>query len=256
MNNRIEQNKDFPSFWAALLILALLIGVEFIIPIIAHDFGFTYEAGDPKASGLIVVLSNGIVISLLMGYKKVGYPELFNTSSNSFKSIFIIFTLPLFLTVGAAVFWVSDLTNLIILFYPMGKEEYLIYFRLLEGGVISIITVCLIAPFVEEILFRGIFLRGFLFNYSPKNSILLSAFLFSIFHLNIYQIPVAFILGCFFAWLHYRTDSLWPSIIGHILYNSCVMVFWSMEDVSEKAGAELMVHFNSFVCLLQRLLRH
>lgn len=240
----MEAHKDFPSFWVAVLLLGLLFGLQIILNIVVYDLGFVYEAGDPGAAGLIMVLSCGILFSILMSYKKINYRDIFNPTSNSVISIIVILTPPILLVVGSGVFWISDITNLIMLYFPITENEYLMFSRLLGGGVVSVIVVCVVAPFIEEMLFRGVILRSFLVNYSVNSSIVLSSLLFALYHLNIYQIPVAFIIGCLFGWLYVRTRTLWPSIIGHALYNACAILL-SSANASSEGGSQLVVEFNS-----------
>ena len=111
--------------------------------------------------------------------------------------------------------------------------------RLMSGSFPSVVTVCILAPFIEEMLFRGIFLRGFLQKYSITKSILFSAILFAIYHGNIYQMPVAMVLGIFSGWLYVKTRSLWPCIIAHGSYNSFAMLLsLSIQDGMEAQAAE------------------
>lgn len=241
----MEEHKEFPGFWAAVAILAVLFGLQIIIAVIAYGFGFMVTAGDPKAIGVITVLSCGIIFSVLMSYKKMDFKALFNPSRNSLKNIVLLLTFPIALTVSGAVVWISDLTNLIISYYPMDQHDYEMFARLTEGGVVSILTICIIAPFIEEMLFRGLLLRSFLYNYSNTAAILLSAALFALYHLNIYQLPVALLLGTFLGWLYLRTHSLWPCILGHSLYNTAGLVFGAMQQVYQGQSASPAVQFNS-----------
>jgi len=234
----MEKNKHFPNVWFALLILVLLVALQIVIAVVAYKLGYVYKSGDPKAIGLITVLSCGIMFALLMGYKRLSYAELFNPSSNSFISIIVVLFIPLLLTMGSAVFWIAELTQLIMSFAPLEENEVAVFERMLDGGFVSVMTVCVIAPVIEEMLFRGIFLRSFLVNYSPNKAIYLSALLFALFHMNLFQIPTAFIIGCIFGWLYVRTRSLWPCILGHALYNTCVVVIWSSMDKSEQVLAQ------------------
>lgn len=222
----MEEHKDFPGFWGAVLVLALLAGLQIISGAFLYDLGFRFEWGDPRAGGVITVLSCGIMLSLLMSYKKMGYRDLFNPTRNSIASIIFVLVVPIVLTVGGGVFWITDLTNLMLLFFPVNESEYMALTRLLDGGVVSLISTCLIAPLIEEMLFRGVILRAFLENYSVGNAVLLSSLLFALFHMTVSQLPVAFIVGCFLGWLYVRTRSLWPSIMGHFLYNSFAMLLW------------------------------
>ena len=116
------------------------------------------------------------------------------------------------------------MASLIASLFPQDDPGLMMLDRLMGSGLVTLIAICLVAPFVEEMLFRGIILRGFLAYYSPSVSIILSALLFGLIHLNIYQIPAAFLLGCFFGWLFYLSKSIWPSIIGHAAHNLGVFV--------------------------------
>lgn len=252
----MEKHKEFPSFWLAVLMLSLLFGLQIIISIVAYDLGYVFEAGDPQATALITVLSCGVVFSLLMHYKKLGYRQLFNSSSNSAVSIILALIIPLLFTVGGGVFWISDITNLLVLYFPIDESEYLMSARLMDSGFASLLVVCLIAPVVEEMLFRGLILRSFLVNYSVNRAIVLSSLLFALFHMNLYQLPVAFIAGCLFAWLYVRTRSLWASILAHALYNACAMLLWTTYDVSDYLDNQALtdVQFNAWWVTLLAIL--
>ena len=51
-------------------------------------------------------------------------------------------------------------------------------------------------------------------------AILISALLFGVFHINPAQILPAFLIGILLAWTYYKTGSLIPCILMHILNNS------------------------------------
>ena len=90
-----------------------------------------------------------------------------------------------------------------------------------------------IAPVVEELIFRGLFYKA-LAPYGGKWYILISGLFFGLFHLNFTQIPFAFILGLFFAYVMYRTGNILIPILLHFitnLFSSINMLF-----VSSKIG--------------------
>jgi membrane protease YdiL (CAAX protease family) len=240
----MEQNRKFPNIWSALLILAILSGLQFLIAVIMYSFGVRFESGDPEIAAVVTVLSSGVVFSFLMSYKKLSYKSLFHFSSNSVNSTVIVLTVPIVLTTGGAVFWITDLTNLVILYYPMPDKEYQMFTHFLDGGIITIAMSCLIAPFVEEILFRGIFLRSFLANYSVRHAIVLSSLLFALYHQNIYQFPVAFLFGSFSGWLYVNTRSLWPSVLAHTSYNSLATLFSYTQPIADKLPEHAVADFN------------
>lgn len=71
----------------------------------------------------------------------------------------------------------------------------------------------------EELAFRGIILRGLESSISPTAAILVSAFVFALFHLDPLHIIMAFPAGIFFGYLVIRTGSIFPAIAAHIFNN-------------------------------------
>ncbi len=89
----------------------------------------------------------------------------------------------------------------------------------------GVLSIALLAPILEELLFRGT-IQSMLFNVlkKPWEAIIISSLIFGVVHMNPAQIPFAFLLGMMFGWLYYRTRSLLPGIIGHVLNNSIAAV--------------------------------
>ncbi|PQJ49081.1 hypothetical protein BTO01_26715 [Vibrio jasicida] len=238
----MKSSMSINSFWGALFIVACFIGLQFFVSFALYDLGFKFEAGDPMFTGIILLFSGAVTISALVSYNSISYQNLFHENRSTVKSTILLLILPISLTFVGCVFWLSDLTSLMLLFFPANLDEYLMMSRLLSGGVASIVVICVIAPLIEELLFRGIILRGFLKHYSDNTSILLSSMLFALAHLTLTQLPVAYVLGALLGWLYVKTKSLWASILAHGIYNMCVMLIWSVNDV--KIQQEATIEFN------------
>ncbi|MCL3782097.1 CPBP family intramembrane metalloprotease [Prolixibacteraceae bacterium JC049] len=86
------------------------------------------------------------------------------------------------------------------------------------------LKVAVIAPIIEEAIFRGIIMHGFMRNYSKFTAVVLSALMFALFHLNPWQFPATFFLGLLLGWLMVRTKNLMICIIGHAINNLLVLV--------------------------------
>jgi hypothetical protein len=91
------------------------------------------------------------------------------------------------------------------------------------------LSMAVMAPVVEELLFRGA-IQGHMLRigYSPILAICLSALVFGIVHFNPAQSFFAFLLGLAFGWLYYRTGSVIPGMVAHAINNTVValtMVF-------------------------------
>ena len=94
----------------------------------------------------------------------------------------------------------------------------------LVSNVLGITAIAFLGPVMEELLFRGTVTKLLLSEYSPWKAILISSALFAVFHLNPIQMPAAFLIGLLFAWTYYKTGSLFPCILMHILNNSIATV--------------------------------
>lgn len=89
----------------------------------------------------------------------------------------------------------------------------------------GILSIALLGPILEELLFRGA-IQGHLqeAGLHPWKAILIASFFFGVVHMNPAQILFAFPLGVVFGWLYYRTGSLLPGIVGHLLNNSIAAI--------------------------------
>lgn len=97
--------------------------------------------------------------------------------------------------------------------------------------VFTILTVSVLAPLLEELIFRGAVEREFLKSYSPPVAILLSALMFGAIHQNLWQMVPAFLYGIIFGWLYYKFRNIWITIGLHSLNNTLsVVLAYAMRD--------------------------
>ncbi|MBR5541022.1 MAG: CPBP family intramembrane metalloprotease [Bacteroides sp.] len=98
-------------------------------------------------------------------------------------------------------------------------------FFAMSRNVFGIISITIMAPLVEELLFRGA-IQGHLLRkgMNPWAALFIASAIFGIIHMNPIQIPFAFAIGMIFGWLYYRTGSLVPGIVGHFLNNSIACI--------------------------------
>lgn len=103
------------------------------------------------------------------------------------------------------------------------------------------LTICIFAPLVEEVVFRGAVLRSLLQRMNSRwGAIALSAFLFALVHLNPAQMPHAFLIGLLLGWLYERTRSILPGIMVHWVNNTVVYVVYNLlPNLSERPVYDL-----------------
>lgn len=85
---------------------------------------------------------------------------------------------------------------------------------------LGLIAISIAGPVFEELLFRGAVTRHLLNEYKPMKAIIVSALIFGIGHLNPAQMIPGILGGIVIAMLYYRTGSLVPGIVLHIINNS------------------------------------
>lgn len=88
-----------------------------------------------------------------------------------------------------------------------------------------IITVVLIGPILEEIIFRRVIFGSLLQAQGFWIATLVSAIVFAAVHIDFTHILLYTVCGLIFAYLYYKTKRLLTSIVAHILLNAFVMVY-------------------------------
>lgn len=95
------------------------------------------------------------------------------------------------------------------------------------GLVIVFISLVVIPPIVEEVLFRGFVFRGFLKSFHPVVAAVFTSAIFGFAH-GQWNVGVdTFALSLALCYLAYKTNSLWPSVLLHSLKNliAFILVF-------------------------------
>ncbi len=77
----------------------------------------------------------------------------------------------------------------------------------------------LVAPFCEEILFRGVLFAWLRRHWNLSLSMIASAAVFAAVHVIPAVMPEIFILGLVMAWLYERSGSIYPAILLHVTNN-------------------------------------
>ena len=220
-----ERHTTFPSALEAFFLVLCLWGVDYLVTCALYDAHKWLGLDDPYSLlTLSRLLTNGIVFTALLHWKNLEYRDLFNSSRSATAATMVVIV-PLVLLATPCLFLLMGCVNyLLITEFPMraGMENEMSNW--LSGGLPQILLVCVIAPIVEEMLFRGIILRSFLQQYERNYAILGSAVVFGFYHMNIYQLVGASLFGIVAGWLYERTRSLIPGIAMHAAVNASVML--------------------------------
>jgi sodium transport system permease protein len=108
------------------------------------------------------------------------------------------------------------------------------------GSAILLFAGVALAPAIcEEFLFRGLVLGALRTRAGAVTSVTVSALLFALFHLNIYQLPTAFFMGLVLGSLTVACGSVWPAVLLHFLHNGLALGFQLYNPVLNSSVATL-----------------
>lgn len=127
---------------------------------------------------------------------------------------------------------ITLIISLIILYTGIKIPGYQMQEKVLPvfgDGLYSIITagviIVLIAPFLEEMFFRGFLLRSLTNKIGIMYGSLLSAIIFAVFHMQWQSIIPIIILGLIINSIVLRSKSIWPAIYFHMFNNAIAFTF-------------------------------
>ena len=221
----------FPT-WADMLAvigiyLLATVATSIVVAIIAAVSGGVENLAQTMSNGpmsaLSYALSMGLTVIGVLVYKKLrrGEGKLFRLSLRGFNPMLILWGFVLILITGIVIEPLLELfpDSFLKMIDQMGAN----------GGW-SVLMLVILAPVMEEVLFRGILLEAVRSKYSSGRAIVVSALMFGVIHFIPQQVVNAFVIGLILGFIYVRTDSLWPVIIIHALNNAMAYVVMQWSD--------------------------
>ena len=219
IESQTPKKKSYPGFLQAVWLVVLFFALIILLFIPITIIGLIVDIPLHKDTVLrLIVAFCSLVLVLVYSIEKtkMRYRELFPCIPTIAAHL-----LPFIITLFGLKIISDELTGLTMAVIPssVSAANYIIDF-ISRDAYAAVIFIVVIGPFVEEFFFRGLLLRGFLGRYSTKKAIVLSALLFALYHINIFQIIPAFLWGILFAWWFVKTRSLILCIFGHVIVNT------------------------------------
>ncbi len=192
---------------------------------------------------VIVGITNLIILALLFLvclFKKQSFKKRYSFKSMTNQQIYMSFAIAVagvFLSIG--INGSFDMASL----DPSGYE---VTQNLLDptNFALSLLIVGLFVPIVEELLFRGVIYRSLKENMPIVPVILLQAFFFGLYHMNLLQGISAFFIAINAGLALYYTGSIWAPIIIHIVNNSIAVI------LSNKLPSDMEFSHFTYVSML------
>lgn len=251
MNN---QNYKLDFFSGLLLFIGLLIGQS-----LAYALGLGLSSllqRDVQDTGWFSLVAYTITMLVpivffdLLIVRKDGNRLHFDFSTKPFRIYLLIFPMMfgMMLVADYATQLIPTTGGWLGALYKIYSAQFA---KLLQEPVSLVLMTVIIAPVLEEILFRGIIMKGMLNNHvKPATAIVISAAIFGLAHFNPWQFVGAMLLGLVLGLVYYKTKSLLMSILLHAFNNLASAIMMLCTD--DETFSDLF-HIKSEVLLLAGL---
>ena len=107
---------------------------------------------------------------------------------------------------------------------PQGMKQVIEIVREPKQLAISLLLLAVLAPIVEELVFRGLLYGWIAGRWNSLAAWLVSSLAFAAAHWEPAHVILVLPLGLLFGWLRRRTDSLLPSLFAHIVNNGFALL--------------------------------
>ncbi len=218
------QKKYYPTILGAIHLIVLYTFIQTLVdfPLALLDY---YNGTDylfnPFKKIALGVGSNLFIFYYAYRRAGVSLKELFPV-----KMFNLLVLFPIILFLWAAQKLITEVNNALSSILPPPTWFFELFNKVFESdyGIYgAILKVAIIAPIIEELIFRGIIMHGLMRNYSKFTAVFVSALMFALFHLNPWQFPATFILGLLLGFLMLRTRNILLCILGHAINNGLVL---------------------------------
>jgi membrane protease YdiL (CAAX protease family) len=212
----------FPNLFQSVLLLVFIVFTTVAVGAALSLLGIHARISNQLWLLLVLLLGEGV--GVLAGLKLARWPlrRVFGTlgfSSTTLRRLLVI-AFGNLLAVGGLLFVLTllfgtpDDAFLLDLFTLRSPVQFLALF----------LTVAIVAPLLEEVLVRGILLRGLVASWGVTAGVLWSALFFAAIHLHPLQAAPAFVNGVVWALVIIRTGSLGATLFLHSLNNALVFL--------------------------------
>ncbi len=177
----------------------------------------------------------GIYLMIFLWKKKTFFKNVLYASNKKMRPGVLLLLISLLFTAQAATDLFSKGVDWLLHFAGASATSAI---QELQGttSVTMLLYVCIGAPFIEEVLFRGAVMRSFQ-TFGRRFAIIASAVLFALIHGNLVQTPFAFLAGLVlgYAAMEY---GIWWSILLHFFNNAIVAegLMWLLGKLPENTA--------------------
>jgi membrane protease YdiL (CAAX protease family) len=226
-------NKNKIRIAFGIVILSMLVGIAFgggLIGLLSLFADTDQPTMSITAMGISTIFM-AIPVLVYLKYRHIPFKFALRLNGISIRSLSAV----LFLSIGIIIL-IDEIDRLVYILF--GQPEYLeelaeqLKITTIYSGIAIVITTILIAPLIEELLFRGYFQKVLEDEWQDvTKAILVTGIFFAFVHMNPYWIVQIYLLGVVLGYLAWRTNSIVPSLILHGLNNGFAVALNNCPDI-------------------------
>ncbi|MCL6588404.1 MAG: CPBP family intramembrane metalloprotease [Firmicutes bacterium] len=214
----MEKPEYYPTIFQSIILVALYLFVFTLTPLLflvslAPLLGF--DPNDILVGATAELFGFGLLIFWIKRRYRLDYSTLI-----SVKRLKFIYILPVIMVVLGAAILFSELDNLLKALFAGHSLPNIAE----SASWKSLLVLVVLTPMIEEIIFRGIILKGLLKHHPPYRALMVSSLLFGFIYLKTWQFWAIIGWGVIAGWWYYRTNSLVLCILGRALLNSLTLI--------------------------------
>jgi uncharacterized protein len=237
MDDAAGERARFPGLGGAVALVGLLLMAQLMISLAVRRS--TLDASEAVLGTLVaIVVGNLFVLGLYFARRRIRWADVLHPGRASVGATVGVLLGPLLLVTPAVFMLAIGLDDVVESFIPMSDAQRSLFEEMFRGGYASFLLLVIAAPVFEELVFRGVVLRGLLARTPPGVAIALSAVVFGAAHLNWQQFATATLLGLPLGWLYWRFRSTWPGILLHAMHNGLTLLAVTLAD-GDLSGPDL-----------------
>ncbi|MBM7614690.1 CPBP family intramembrane glutamic endopeptidase [Alkaliphilus hydrothermalis] len=227
-------------YFTLQVIYTIVAGIIVAVKLIVQNPGITSEEVQQKIPLLIAQQTTlAIIVSSILAFglyyliikaRKESFFEVCQFTKISWKNA------ALFVPVGIGMVFINGFLLSLIQKTEVMDDAFSKHIDLMEqllsgSPILLYLAVAIAAPFIEEIIFRGLILKELRKNLSIKWAIVIQAILFALYHMQLVQGIYTFFMGILLGLVCVWFKSIWPAIIIHLFNNLISVILSRMTNV-------------------------
>ncbi len=132
-----QQLDQFPSALEAVFLVVFLMGAEFLINATFYDMRSVLGMDPAHMIGIVFLLANAVLFTVLLHYKKMSYSSLFHASRTPVGATISLLGVPVLMLVPALSLLIMVVEEILVWWLPVSSGQQKIFDQMMLSGLVS-----------------------------------------------------------------------------------------------------------------------